>query len=488
MSGKVGRNSVSLANDTRPFVCEIFGGDNGVTITNSTLFADNADATFSLSNQPVDAAYSQLCSVEIGLAGLSDETADGEVSTTCDATVVDIETGKTKNLEPGGNYLLDVPMGQSVPQFSLDVAPGTVVVICGMFCSQVNTKSLAIVSTAANLIGIADVKACIAEALAEFDIPEPDGSAVFGVVDADGNIATPDGAVTAAVDGQGNALEPGDAVLNVFDGDGNYIGSKLCPAESTPVQESFGPGGAPLPGNTVGTITIALADGTTATIGAGDPVPANSLVNVVVDEVTGVPTCIPVNTIANLLFTGGAWCVTYCDGSEDIISSTERCSTVSSSFGASSFTSATANGDVIAGTELCVNVNRGKCPGIANIVYQHSWSRTGSSDPLSGGRWALLPQYSCDDGVTWQNLFTGGGDQGHGVLVQPHGVLHDVVPETFYNWNEQQFEDRFCCELEAGISSVCIRITMNNNQLDSGVTMVQNASTMDARTNVLGRC
>lgn len=173
MAGKVGKNSVSLANDVRPFVCEFFGGEDGITVTNATLFEDNADATFSLSNQPVDPAYSQLCSVEIALAGLGDETADGDVSTSCDAEVTDIETGKIKNLEPGGNYLLEVPMGQAVPQFRLDVPAGTVVVICGMFCSQVNTKSLAVVASSANLLGIAQVKACIAEEIEKLPCTSP---------------------------------------------------------------------------------------------------------------------------------------------------------------------------------------------------------------------------------------------------------------------------------------------------------------------------
>lgn len=171
MSGKVGRNTFALANDARPFVCEIFGGEDGVTVSNNSIFADNAAATFPLSGQPVDPAYSQLCSVEIALARIGDEAEGGDVSTTCDAVVTDVETGKTKNMEPGGNYFLEVPMGQSVPQFSVDVAPGSIVVVCGMFCSQVSQKSLQAIVTAGSLLQISDVKGCIAEALDE--LPKP---------------------------------------------------------------------------------------------------------------------------------------------------------------------------------------------------------------------------------------------------------------------------------------------------------------------------
>ena len=150
MAGKVGRNSTAVAHDMRPFICEYFGGEGGLTISAQTLFEDNAQATFPLSNAPVDPTYSQLCSVEVALAGLDDETANGDKSTTCDATVTDIQTGKSKNLEPGGNYVFEVPMGQSVPVFSIDVAPGSVVLVCGMFCSQVNKKSLDIALTSFN--------------------------------------------------------------------------------------------------------------------------------------------------------------------------------------------------------------------------------------------------------------------------------------------------------------------------------------------------
>ena len=142
MTGKIGRNVRNLANDTRPFVCEIYGGEDGVTITNKSLFSDHAAATFPISGANIDVNTSQLCSVEIALAGLGDETADGDVSTACDAEVTDIETGKTKNLEPGGNYSLEVEMGQSVPEFSVKVAPGAVVVVCGVFCSQVDKKAI----------------------------------------------------------------------------------------------------------------------------------------------------------------------------------------------------------------------------------------------------------------------------------------------------------------------------------------------------------
>jgi hypothetical protein len=148
MAGKIGRNSTAVVNDVRPFICEFFGGEDGLKITKADLFADNAAATFPLSNQLVDPAYAKLCQVEAVLATIGDETIDGN-ATTCQATGTDIETGKTKDLEPGGNYAFEVPLNSEVPDFEICIEPGSVVVICGMFCAAINAKTLGVFSISA---------------------------------------------------------------------------------------------------------------------------------------------------------------------------------------------------------------------------------------------------------------------------------------------------------------------------------------------------
>lgn len=61
-----------------------------------------------------------------------------------------------------------------------------------------------------------------------------DGSAVFGMVDAEGNTMDLNGGVLSpALDGQGNPIPPNTPVLNIFDGQGNYLGSKVCDTDTT---------------------------------------------------------------------------------------------------------------------------------------------------------------------------------------------------------------------------------------------------------------
>jgi len=127
----VGQNPTTNSCETRPFVCEFPADGADVTVTAADVIATLAGATFPSGSPADDAASVHLHDITMTLAYLGDE-ADGDfVSTTCDATVTDDDTGKITNLEPGGDYSLTQAPGNSVPEFTLVVADGSNVKICG---------------------------------------------------------------------------------------------------------------------------------------------------------------------------------------------------------------------------------------------------------------------------------------------------------------------------------------------------------------------
>jgi len=127
----VGQNPTTNSCETRPFVCEFPADGADVTVTAADVIATLAGATFPSGAAADDAASVYLHDVTMTLAHLGDE-ADGDfVSTTCDAMVTDDDTSKVTNLEPGGDYPLTQEPGNDVPAFTLVVAEGSNVKVCG---------------------------------------------------------------------------------------------------------------------------------------------------------------------------------------------------------------------------------------------------------------------------------------------------------------------------------------------------------------------
>jgi hypothetical protein len=133
MGSKVGSNNFQNRKDVRPFTCEIPAVDGEVIVTPASIAATLGTATFVDTGLPIDLAYACLSQVEVVLTDLGDEAEGGFVTTACQAVATDTETGKTKDIEPGGNYELEVGLGSSVPDFSVAVTAGSNVVVCGVW-------------------------------------------------------------------------------------------------------------------------------------------------------------------------------------------------------------------------------------------------------------------------------------------------------------------------------------------------------------------
>lgn len=134
MSSKIGLNTTAFFPEVRPFTCEIPApvGGGAVIVTNADLIAALAGATFNPSNLPADdAATVYLHRMEAVLTNVNDEAAGGFIATGCQAVATDVQTGKTKDIEPGGNYEFTVKPGQDVPAFSIEIAEGSNMVFCG---------------------------------------------------------------------------------------------------------------------------------------------------------------------------------------------------------------------------------------------------------------------------------------------------------------------------------------------------------------------
>lgn len=132
--GLVGQN-VPNANDvlTRQYDCEFIGPD---PIDAAALMASIAGGTFDNGMAVDDPATVYIHAVKPTLAHLGDELADGTVSTTCDANVTDVDTGKVVNLEPGGTAgAFEQSPGTDVQPFLIEPADGSVVRVC--FCVSV---------------------------------------------------------------------------------------------------------------------------------------------------------------------------------------------------------------------------------------------------------------------------------------------------------------------------------------------------------------
>lgn len=144
MSTKIGANLFAFTVEERPFTCEIpapVGGGN-VTVTNADIIASLAGATFMPSGLPADdAANVYLSDIEGVLTMVNDEAEGGFVASTCQAVATDVQTGKTKDIEPGGNYAAAVRPGYDVPEFSVEIEEGSNMVFCGKVTQRIDKSN-----------------------------------------------------------------------------------------------------------------------------------------------------------------------------------------------------------------------------------------------------------------------------------------------------------------------------------------------------------
>lgn len=115
---------------TRQFDCEFMGKDGPLKITNASLLAALEGALINGCYE-IDPAFVCLNKIDFLLMAKHDEVEGGHTSWTADACITDLETGKTKDIEPGGGSCLSIQPGYDLHQFCIDVAHGSVVEICG---------------------------------------------------------------------------------------------------------------------------------------------------------------------------------------------------------------------------------------------------------------------------------------------------------------------------------------------------------------------
>ena len=126
---------------TRSFTCEVAAIDGPVKIDNAYVFAQLAGAQIAGCYPADDPLTVTLHEFEATLAGLRDETSEGFTSTSCQAVSTDLETGKKKDIEPGGSISYENAAGYSIPEFCIEVEQGSVVQLCGMVSVLVNKKT-----------------------------------------------------------------------------------------------------------------------------------------------------------------------------------------------------------------------------------------------------------------------------------------------------------------------------------------------------------
>ena len=142
MSTKIGVNANAYTFETRQFTCELPADGADLTITNASVLAALAGATLQPSGSPADdAATVYLNDFELVLTNVNDEAAGGFVATTCQAVATDVETGKTKDIEPGGNYAFNSRPGVDVPEFSVLLTTGSNAVVCGEVSIRINKSA-----------------------------------------------------------------------------------------------------------------------------------------------------------------------------------------------------------------------------------------------------------------------------------------------------------------------------------------------------------
>lgn len=126
---------------TRSFTCEVAAIDGPVKVDNAYVFAQLAGAQIAGCFPADDPATVTLHEFEATLAGLGDETAEGFESTSCQAVATDQETGKKKDIEPGGSIAYENAAGYTVPQFCVELEQGSVLQLCGKVSVVINSKT-----------------------------------------------------------------------------------------------------------------------------------------------------------------------------------------------------------------------------------------------------------------------------------------------------------------------------------------------------------
>ena len=267
-------------------------------------------------------------------------------------------------------------------------------------------------------VTVDEVKTCIEEALAE--LSGPDGSAVFGVVDADGNITLPDGSTAPAVDGQGNPIAAGEPVLSIFDGDGNYLGSKLCNSSmELPTKE-----------------------------GVFDP-----STNKLLTELT--------NPFVEYNCIQGGIELTRCDGSGVCLVPTQRGS-VGTQANVFNLTTTSTAADLEANTFSCVDITIPKCgPHGVQIINTTGYQmREGYQGAFTI---QFVPQFSIDGGATWQPFGSGGIDGMANIPAMAGG---------FASSPEYDFTDYAGPQVPSGLQTICTRTTWPVGTINAGFLQV----------------
>jgi hypothetical protein len=140
---------------TRPFDCEFFASDGPVKITNASLL-DSISGALIGGTYAINPATVCLNKIDFILMARHDESEGGGTSWTSDATITDIETGKTKDVETGGGSCLSVPAGYDLHQFCIDVCHGSVVEICGEVSVRVDKATCEAIPKPAAKINLLD--------------------------------------------------------------------------------------------------------------------------------------------------------------------------------------------------------------------------------------------------------------------------------------------------------------------------------------------
>jgi hypothetical protein len=128
---------------TRSFTCEVAAIDDLIKIDNAYVFQQLAGAQIAGCFPADDVATVTLHDFEATLTNLGDETCDngGFVSTSCQAIAIDAETGKKKDIEPGGSIAYSNEPGYTIPAFCIELAQGSVMQLCGDVSIVVDKKT-----------------------------------------------------------------------------------------------------------------------------------------------------------------------------------------------------------------------------------------------------------------------------------------------------------------------------------------------------------
>jgi hypothetical protein len=144
-SNEVGVNPLNNSKEQYPFTCEFIADGADLVVTMADIIAAQAGGTFQPSGTASDSADAYLNQIKVTLAPLGDEVGDPVVATTaCDAVVAYTDTAKTYNMEPGGSFTHEVPLGVDVPPFEVTVADGSAIVLSGCLSIELDKSGVVV--------------------------------------------------------------------------------------------------------------------------------------------------------------------------------------------------------------------------------------------------------------------------------------------------------------------------------------------------------